>query len=47
MVFLEDKIEEVGLTANETTISCPDEIPPNIPPALFELKLVFFPLLKY
>ena len=36
IVFLELKIEEVGLTANETTISCPVEIPPKIPPALFD-----------
>ena len=38
IVFLDERIEEVGLTANETTISCPEEIPPRIPPALFDLN---------
>ena len=33
IVFLEVRIDEVGLTANETFISCPEEIPPSIPPA--------------
>ena len=41
IVFLLFKIEEVGLTANDTMISCPEEIPPSIPPALLELNLVF------
>ena len=43
MVFLLVKIEEVGFTANETIISCPLDIPPRIPPALLDLKLVTFP----
>ena len=43
IVFCEIRIEEVGLTANETIISCPVDIPPRIPPALFDLKFVFFP----
>ena len=41
-VFLFFKIEDVGFTAKETTISWPEEIPPSIPPALFELKFKFF-----
>ena len=38
------KIEDVGLTANDAIISCPEEIPPKIPPALLELNfnLLFF-----
>jgi hypothetical protein len=40
IVFLLFKIEDVGLTAKEITISCPEEIPPSIPPALFELNFV-------
>mgnify|MGYP003324872305 CR=1 FL=1 len=37
---------EVGLfrTANETTISCPVDIPPSIPPELFDLNFIFFPV---
>ena len=41
-VFLLFKIEEVGFTANETIISCPEDIPPSIPPALLELNFNFF-----
>ena len=41
IVFLLFKIEDVGFTANETTISCPEEIPPSIPPALFELNFIY------
>ena len=37
-------MDDVGFTANETFISCPVDIPPRIPPALFDLKLVL-PLL--
>ena len=33
IVFLLVKIDEVGLTAKEATILCPEEIPPKIPPA--------------
>jgi hypothetical protein len=33
IVFLLFKIEDVGLTAKETIISWPVEIPPRIPPA--------------
>jgi hypothetical protein len=33
IVSLLVKIDEVGLTANDAIISCPDEIPPRIPPA--------------
>ena len=40
IVFLDVRIEDVGFTANETIISCPDDIPPRIPPALFDLKFV-------
>ena len=43
IVFLVLRIEEVGFTANERTIFCPVDIPPRMPPALFDLKLVFFP----
>ena len=43
IVFLDVRIDEVGLTAKETTISCPEDIPPRIPPALFELKFIFLP----
>ena len=43
IVFLVVKIEDVGFTANEAIISCPVEIPPKIPPALFELNLSFLP----
>ena len=44
IVFLVVKIEDVGLTANDAIISCPEEIPPKIPPALLELNfnLLFF-----
>ena len=38
IVSLLDNIEEVGFTENEATTSCPEEIPPNIPPALLDLK---------
>ena len=41
IVFLLCKIEEVGFTANDTIISCPEDIPPKIPPALFELNFKF------
>ena len=41
IVSLEFKIEEVGFTAKEQTISCPEEIPPRIPPALLVLKFTF------
>ena len=40
IVFLLVKIEEVGLTANETIISWPLEIPPRIPPALLDLNFI-------
>ena len=40
-VFLLLIIEEVGLTAKEATISCPEEIPPRIPPALLAFKFYF------
>ena len=43
IVFLEDRIDEVGFTAKDTIISCPLDIPPSIPPALFDLNLIFFP----
>ena len=39
-------MDEVGLTAKEIIISCPDEMPPKIPPALFDLKFIFFPFFK-
>ena len=42
IVFLLFKIEEVGFTAKEITICCPEDIPPRIPPALFELNFNFF-----
>ena len=42
IVFLLFKIEDVGLTANDTIISCPEDIPPSIPPALFELNFILF-----
>ena len=42
IVFLVFKIEDVGFTANDTIISCPEEIPPSIPPALFDLNFNFF-----
>ena len=32
IVCLLVKIEDVGLTAKDATIFCPDEIPPKIPP---------------
>ena len=38
MVFLGIKIELVGFTAKRTTMSCPEEIPPKIPPELLEEK---------
>ena len=38
IVFLLFKIEDVGLTAKDTIISCPEDIPPRIPPALFVLN---------
>ena len=41
IVSLLDNIEDVGLTEKEATISCPEEIPPNIPPALLDLKFIF------
>ena len=44
-VFLDVKIEDVGFTAKDTIISCPDEIPPKIPPALFDLNLSMFLIL--
>ena len=44
IVFLELRIDEVGFTANETTISCPVDIPPSIPPELFDLNFIFFPV---
>ena len=43
IVFLLNNIEEVGLTAKDAIISWPDEIPPNIPPALLDLNNVFSP----
>ena len=42
-VFLFFKIDEVGFTAKEIIISCPLEIPPRIPPALFESNFNFLP----
>ena len=45
IVFLLVKIDEVGLTAKDTVISWPEEIPPSIPPALLESNLVLFPFL--
>jgi len=33
------KIDDVGFTAKEAIISRPEDIPPNIPPALFDLNL--------
>ena len=45
IVFLVVNIEDVGLTANETIISCPVEIPPKIPPALLDLNFTFPDLL--
>ena len=42
IVFLLLKIEEVGFTAKETTISCPEDIPPSIPPALLEKNFNLF-----
>ncbi len=47
IVFLLFKMEDVGLTAKETIISCPEEIPPSIPPALLELNFNFFFLQKF
>ena len=44
IVFLWERIDEVGFTAKETIISWPLEIPPRIPPALFDLNFVFFPV---
>ena len=40
IVFLLVKIDDVGFTANETLISCPEDIPPRIPPALFDLNFI-------
>ena len=37
IVFFGLRIEEVGFTANLVIISCPVEIPPKIPPDLFDL----------
>ena len=42
IVFLNFKIDYVALTAKEAIISRPVEIPPNIPPALFEPNFNFF-----
>ena len=36
------KIELVGFTANLTIISCPDVIPPSVPPELFDKKETLF-----
>ena len=44
IVFCGFKIEEVGLTESETSISWLVEIPPKIPPALFEENIIFLPL---
>ena len=43
IVFLLVRIDEVGFTANDKIISCPEEIPPKIPPALLDLNNVLFP----
>ena len=43
-VFLVFRIDDVGLTAKDTIISCPLEIPPKIPPALFDLNFNFLPI---
>ena len=34
------KIDDVGFTAKEAIISWPEDIPPNIPPALLDLNFV-------
>jgi len=34
-------IEDVGFTPKETIISCPEDIPPSIPPALLVLNFIF------
>ena len=47
IVLLLFKIDDVGLTANDTIISCPEEIPPSIPPALLELKFNFFLFIEF
>ena len=39
IVSLGLRIEDVGLTAKEAIIFCPEDIPPRIPPALFDLNL--------
>ena len=38
IVFLLFKIDDVGLTAKETIISWPVEIPPRIPPGIIRVK---------
>ena len=40
MVALLFKIDDVGFTAKEAIISWPEDIPPNIPPALLDLNFV-------
>ena len=40
IVSLLFKIEEVGFTAKDAIISWPEEIPPNIPPALLDLNFI-------
>ena len=48
IVFLSFLIEDVGFTANLTMISCPEDIPPRIPPELLDRKvgLLFFILIS-
>ena len=40
IVSLVFKIDDVGFTAKDTIISWPEDIPPNIPPALLDLNYV-------
>ena len=37
-MFLGIVIDDVGFTAKRNTISCPEDIPPSVPPALFDKK---------
>ena len=46
IVFRDLRIDEVGFTAKEAIISWPVDIPPRIPPALFDLNFIFFPFLN-
>ena len=40
-------IEDVGFTANDAIISCPEDIPPSIPPALLLLNFTFLDIYSF